>query len=214
MTARIRRKTQYLTMAALLAAIVSAGCREREAQATPVAQATPATPPGYVVDSALSPDELLRRFRAGLRPVPHLVADAPRSRDSLVSRFARALTRDDSAALRALRLNRSEFAYLYYPESEYTQQPHFMPPDVLWLLMQNRSQRGERRLLDRLGGSFRFVGLECEPNPRREGANVFYERCLVSYRRTGADSLERRRLFGSILERDGGFKFVSYANDF
>jgi hypothetical protein len=204
----------------MLAATVSAGCREREAQATPATQSAPATqstppaPPGYVVDSALSPDESLRRFRAGLPDVRHLDAGAPRSRDSLMARFGRALSRRDSAVLGALRLSRGEFAALYYPESQYTRPPHLMPPDVLWLLMQSRSERGERRLLDRLGGSFHLVGLDCERDPRREGANVFYERCLVSYRRAGADSVQQRRLFGSILEREGRFKFVSYANDF
>lgn len=72
-----------------------------------------------------------------------------------------------------------------------------------------------KRLASRVGGAgTRVAGYDCEPAPSIEGENRLYQQCTVRYRLSPADSVERRRLFGSIIERDGRYKFVSYANDF
>ena len=198
--------------------IAAAACRGRDA-AVAVASAstrdsTPAHAPGYVVDSALAPDEMLRRFRVGLDSVSRFDDRSAPSRDALVRQFTRALAARDTAALRAMSLTRAEFGYLYYPTTQYVRPPYLTSPDVLWRLMHARSESGMKRLVARVGGmDVRFAGYECEPTPVVEGRNRLLEPCRMRYRR-GADSLETRRLFGSIIERDGRFKFVSYANDF
>ena len=171
--------------------------------------------PGYVVDSALPTEETLRRFRVGLPPVTRLDRGAARSRHALIEHFANAVTKRDTVALHAMGLSRSEFAYLYYPSSQYVRPPYEMPADVLWQLMHARSESGMKRLAARVGGgNVHVASYDCEPTPRAEGDNRFFERCTIRYRRDAADSVEHRRLFGSIIERDGLYKFVSYANDF
>lgn len=201
--------------AVLTAALISAAaCRTRDASASlPPRASLPAG--GGVVDSAIAPAEALKRFRAGLDPVAGFDRNAARSRDLLVARFLDAVAARDTAALRRLRLSRAEFAYLYYPSTQYTRPPYETAPDILWQLMSERSASGMRRAVARVGGGpIRLVGYACEPEPKLEGRNRFFERCRLRYQRAGADSIEQRRLFGSIIARDGRYKFVSYANDF
>lgn len=193
---------------------ITAGCRARDAEAS-LPTRTLAPNVSVVVDSAISPWETLRRFRVGLDSVARLDSDAAPSRDVLVSRFIDAVAARDTAALRRLRLSRAEFAYLYYPATPYTRPPYETAPGILWQLMSERSGSGMRRAVARVGGApVRLLGYNCEREPKVEAANRFFERCILRYSRAGNASVEQRRLFGSIIVRDGRWKFVSYANDF
>jgi hypothetical protein len=208
-----------LGLAVALVAIATMACNEKDAAvasaSTSVVVDAALQGPGYVVDSALPPEKTLRRFRVGLDPVTRFDDGATRSRNALVQRFARAVAKGDTAALRGMSLSRAEFAYLYFPSTQYMRPPYMTPPDVLWQLMHARSESGMSRLVARVGGAeIRVAGYDCEPTPELEGVNRLYERCTVRYRPARADSVERRRLFGSIIEREGRYKFVSYANDF
>ena len=173
------------------------------------------TLPGYVVDSILPVEEELRRFRAAIggNPVAAFENGAP-SRDSLLGTFIHALSTSDTVALQKMLLNAQEFAWLVYPESQYTRPPYTQAPALVWNQIQNPAASGYIRLVRRLGGKkLQYEGYECSPNPDREGQNVIWTRCtvLVAEPNEGARA---RRLFGSIIERDGRFKFVSYANEF
>jgi hypothetical protein len=67
------------------------------------------------------------------------------------------------------------------------------------------------RALARFGGrSVRYLSQDCR-RAEPQGENRFWE-CTV---RVESDGKEQppQRLFGSILERDGRYKFVSLAND-
>jgi hypothetical protein len=133
----------------------------------------------------------------------------PSSRDSLLRLFERGLAKRDTAALNRLQLTREEFAYLYYPDSKMARPPYELGPDVMWMQIQSQSDRGLQRLLAKRGGrNLGIRALECQP-PQRENAVVVHQ-CAV---RTNdrADSTAKQ-LFGSIIERDGRFKFVGYAN--
>lgn len=171
--------------------------------------------PGYVVDSVLPTAESLRRFRVGLPPAPASLRNAERSRDALVRRFAEAVTRGDTAALRAMALDRAEFAYLVYPESPYVRPPYAQAPGVVWMMLQQGSASGLRRLLrDRTErGEWRLLAHRCDAGPTIEGANRLWRNCRVQLARVSGDTAWAR-LFGVIVERDGRFKFASYANDF
>lgn len=173
------------------------------------------TLPGYVVDSILPVAEELRRFRASL-PGDSAVAltGGSSSRDALVRRFVRALVSRDTADLQAMAVRSREFADLYYPESPYTHAPYRQPPALAWSLIQNPSTSGLTRLVRRLGGtSIEYVDHRCEPRPVREGRNTRYTGCLVRIVDERGDTVTKR-YFGSILERDGRFKFLSYTNQF
>ena len=197
----------------LVLALATGACTGREAKgSTDSSKANvPRRSTGYV-DSILPPEEALRRFRRGL-PAVSTLSEASPSRDALVRRFVRAAESADTAAFRAMVLNRAEFAYLYYPPSPFARRPYLTSPALLWFLTQQHSEKGVTRLLRRYGGRpLGFAGAECEVEPSRQGENKLWQVCSVRYTTSAGDTLTRR-LFGAIIGRGGQYKFVSYTND-
>lgn len=171
--------------------------------------------PGYVIDSILPVEEELRRFRfaIGGDPVTRL-ANASNSREALVRRFMDALSETDSTELRRMSLQPREFADLIYPESPYTHRPYQQSPALVWYQISNGSTSGYTRLLRRLAGQpLRYVDSSCDPKPDRQGRNVIWTHCIVRIAGPSGDPTPHR-LFGSIIERDGAYKIVSYRNEF
>jgi hypothetical protein len=168
---------------------------------------------GGVVDSILPIAEHLRRFRAGVGEHPGTFRDASPSIDALAERFVDAIARNDTAALRRMVLDRAEFAWLYYPSSHVSRPPYEAPPHLLWGQILAASNEGVSRALVRYGGRpLRFVAATCAQAPRVEDANRLHERCVLTLRDGDAPSFNAR-LFGSVIERDGRFKLISFAND-
>lgn len=166
---------------------------------------------GGVVDSLLPIAEHLRRFRAEL-PVVNSLQQASPSLDLLVARLARAVSANDSADLNAMVLNRQEFAYLYYPDAPMSKPPYEAPPELLWGQILASSDKGARQLVNRLGGSTITIStLHCPTPPDTVGKNLVHSRCEVRFSTPGNPPLEGN-LFGSVIERDGRFKFMSLAN--
>lgn len=169
--------------------------------------AQPSTRSAAPVDSIFPPEEAMHRFRAGLLEVDSLSGGAS-SRGELVRRFVRAVEKQDTLELRALLLNRAEFAYLYFPTSRFARPPLRTDPALLWFQMQMNSEKGIVRLLRRHGGTDAgFRGHACETAPVMEGENRLWERCTVRLADGGMD-----RWFGTVIERGGRYKLVSYAN--
>jgi hypothetical protein len=136
------------------------------------------------------------------------------TRDALVARFVDALAAKDTAAFVEMLMTREEFGWLYYPHTRFTERPYELAPEILWLQIQNGSSRGVGRLLDRLGGTRLDVrDYRCRSVPLVEGPNRIWEECTVRVASPEGAPADVG-LFGSILERDGLFKFVSYSNDF
>jgi hypothetical protein len=193
-------KTHYAVLVVVVVAtIFGSSCRGRDsdAQAPANSGATGAVP---TIESELA------AFRTGLTNEPRELVGAP-TRDSLVRLFEKALAANDSAALDRLEITREEFAYLYYPESKLARPPYELDPQTMWMQIDAQRQRGLRRLLARYGGrGLKVRGLECR-QPERENAVVIHQ-CLA----VTSEAATPMQLFGSILERDGRFKFVGYAN--
>jgi hypothetical protein len=180
------------------------GCTSQEASG--------ARPPSgaAVIDSALPIEESLRRFREGLTE-PTTLKRGARDREALVRSFVSALEARDTAALRRMVLSREEFAWLYYPSSPLSRPPYELPPDLMWLQTQGESEKGASLLLsDRAGAPLGYVGHSCGSS-REEGANRIYGHCVLRRLAAKRDTVGER-LFGLIVERDGVYKFVSYAN--
>lgn len=179
----------------------------------PSGAAAGAVPQATVAGDVLLPmPEMIARFQEGLPVLDALGDGAASSRDELIAELVSAIEDSSAARLRSLRLDAAEFAWLYFPESRYTEKPYELPPETLWMLMDQNGLKGETRLLRRFGGRrLDVTGYTCEDEPRREGPNTFWEQCLVT--RVGADGTRAMRLFGSIMERDGRYKFVSMSND-
>jgi hypothetical protein len=166
---------------------------------------------GVVVDSIFPLEEALRRFRLGIPRTTVLEGGAP-SRDALVERFAKAVHERDTVALRRMVLSRAEFAWLYYPTSVFSREPYYQMPQLTWFLSTEDSGKGITRVLEWLGGAdLSIAGYDCPIGPRSDGGLTFWDGCLVERELAGAR--RRLRLFGSIVELGGRYKFYSYAND-
>ena len=197
---KIRRASLVFASAAL-------ACSSGEARE---AGSPPVTTTG-VVDSILPLDEALRRFRTDLVQTTALEGGAT-ARDELVRRFVRAVETRDTTALRQMVLSRAEFAWLYYPTSTFSREPYYQMPQLNWFLNAASSEKGITRVVERHGGrTLGFTGYQCPDSGRTDGGLFFWDRCVVSFEQEGVP--RHMRLFGSIIERDGQYKFYSYEND-
>ncbi|WP_434478162.1 hypothetical protein [Gemmatimonas sp.] len=166
---------------------------------------------GGTVDSILPIAVHLERFRAGL-PRADTLASASPSIEALAQRLAAALQSRDTVAMNAMVLSRAEFAYLFYPESAMSKPPYEAPPELLWGQILASSDDGAGKLLARFGGTpVRIRALRCPDAPEQEGANRLHKRCEAELTAPGVTSL-KGNVFGTILERNGQFKFVGFAN--
>lgn len=173
------------------------------------------TLPGYVIDSILPVEETVRRFRSviGGEPVSALRHGSP-SRDALVSRFVRALVAADSGALHAMAIDAREFIDVVYPESPNTKPPFQQDPALVWRTIQNPSASGLTRLMRRAGGvPVRLSRYACASEPLRQGRNRFWRDCQLTLVGPQGDT-SVHRFFGTVIERGGQFKFLSYRNEF
>jgi len=222
MTLSMTRRLASALVAAFLTA--AAGCDQGNVSAAPAksdsasaaltAASSKPTPNGGVIDSALPLDEELRRFRANLPRVTALEHAAP-SREALVQQFIRALERNDTTALVRLHVTRAEYAWLIYPSSANSHPPYHQPPDIAWMLSKASTEKGLTRLMARRAGKpLGVVGHTCNEEPEREGENRIWRGCELRVRSGTGIETARQRLFGSIIERDGRFKFLSYSNQF
>lgn len=199
-------------LALVLAAAVVAACDRAASDEQPRADRAAPAPTVGVVDSALPIDTLLARFRATTPDTPTTLVGGAGSPRDLAATFLRAIAAQDTATVRRLVLSRAEFAWLYYPHTRFTRPPYELGPELLWLQVGAASEKGIVRVLRRYGGApLRLDALACA-DTAAEGPNTILGGCRVTFSLpdSGARSL---RLFGSVIARDGRFKFVSYANE-
>ena len=165
------------------------------------------------VDSILPIEEELRRFRADLSDTARALRGGASTRDALVQRFVAAVETSDTLAIRDMLLTASEFAWLYYPTSINVQPRYELGPGISWFQLQNGSSKGISRLWRRFsGGRLGVTGHACPSAPLAQGDNRLWTDCTVSRVDHSGDTTSVR-MFGAIIERDGRYKFLSYAND-
>jgi len=168
----------------------------------------------YIVDSILPVEEQLRRFRVGLTEVPAQFAGGASTPNELAQAFIHSLEVSDTAALVRMTISKAEFAYLVYPESPNSRKPYQQSPDLVWLQHSAASGTGLTRLLNRLSGSgIRFRSLTCDAEPIHDGSNRIWRNCAVRFAPRSGDPVSLQ-LFAGIIEREGRFKILSYANAF
>jgi hypothetical protein len=157
--------------------------------------------------------EELRRFRGDAPPSPDTLSHAYASRDALVRAFVAAVVSGDTATLARLHVTRSEFGDLYFPSSRFTHPPYELPPALLWFQITAESNKGITKLMRTFTNTDPiFVRVECSATPVEEGKNLLWENCSTFLRNADGE-IKAWRLFGSILERNGRMKFLSYANE-
>jgi hypothetical protein len=199
----------------LAAACARSDAQRGDAQAAVVSADTahPWRKPGDRVDSILPMDEHLRRFRTGLAQPVRFEGGAP-GREALARRFLAAVSAQDTASLARLLLSPAEFAWLVFPDHIYSRPPYELDPAIFWLQLRVESEKGLGRTLRRFGGEpLRFMALSCHPDTVQVRIPVrLWSACSLRYR--AGDSVMIRRLFGSMVERDGQVKLVSFASEF
>lgn len=169
--------------------------------------------PGYIVDSILPMKEQLRRFRVGLQETRFL-SNGAASREALVQSFMRSLESADTAALVRLAVSRAEFAYLTYPDSPLSAPPYAQAPELVWMRHAAASSTGLKRLLNRVSGTRLWLrSSSCGEPSIVEGANRIWGDCVVRFEPQGG-AMQTTQLFSGIIEREGRFKILSYANAF
>jgi hypothetical protein len=140
------------------------------------------------------------------------LAGGASSFDALVAAFVAALEDRDVRSRGELVISPEEFAYLYYPTTRYTRRPYEMSPALVWFQLENYASRGLNRALARHGGRpLQAIGHTCPDTAAEEGANRVWHGCVVRRLDEAGDTVNTS-LFGAILERDGRFKFINYAN--
>jgi hypothetical protein len=206
--------SRSLLLAALTLALACGGSPDA-AESTDTAQTdAPWRQPGDVIDSILPMDEQFRRFRADLPEVTALSGGAP-SREALVQALIAAIDARDTVAIDGLTMTRAEFAWLYAPFHQFAEPPYELPPALFWFQIQQPSEKGRVRLLQRLGGQgLRYESHTCDPAVQLAlGSGTAHGGCTVVLRIGGA-APDTMALFRGIFERNGVFKFISYANEF
>lgn len=196
----------------LLASGTALGCTAADSpEASPSSsKSPPATDSSRRRDSVFSMDTLLRRFQAGM-PRPDSLGGTASSPAALTRRYLDAVRRFDTTVLRDMHITRAEYAYLYFPQSKMMKPPYELPPDAAWLLHTAESNKGIAAVMRRLGGhTLELESVRCPGESLRAGPYIVWRDCLVRYRERGAAPVERP-LFAAIIERDGRFKFFSYA---
>lgn len=203
---------------AVLVLALLAGCNPSRAEPVhQMASSDPARPwgkPGDKIDSILPMPEYFRRFRVGLVE-PRQFAGGEPGREALARRFLQAVSSQDTAEFGRLLVSQAEFAWLFFPHHRYAGPPYELDPAIFWLQLRNESAKGLHRVLARYGGTpLRFLGMSCGVDSLQMvgGPARVWSPCRIRYRTD--DSLLSRRLFGSIVVRDGRAKLLSYANDF
>ncbi|HSJ15075.1 MAG TPA: hypothetical protein VK939_11710 [Longimicrobiales bacterium] len=194
--------------ALLLVTVLAGGCAIEPAGSGTAADPAPAAPWGSPVSDSVRPVAVeLAAFREGMT-APRRLEGGARSREALVRALVGAVERRDTTRLRELHLSAAEFAWFYYPYTIHTHPPYQQAPGMVWLLTTQNSQKGMTRALRRLGGQpLGYRGHDCVRSEPQD-LNTLHAGCGV---RLAGDSVPRR-LFGTIIERAGRFKFVSYAN--
>ena len=167
------------------------------------------TPRTEWIDSALSAEDAMRRFRADIPAPVTQYSDGASSRDALVRKFVDNVAKQDTVSLARLAVSRGEFAYLYYPNHPQSRPPYELTPQLMWFQMTANSDKGLRRLLRDFGGQQLPVNYSCADSAEIQNGNRIWTKCVVE---TGADVKKRVALFSAILERQGTYKFLSYTN--
>jgi hypothetical protein len=173
------------------------------------------TLPGYVVDSIFPINEEVRRFKAKIGGAPLTgFQRASESREALVRRIVRDVAKGDTTDLAAAAITPREFIDLVYPSSPYTHAPYKESPAIVWMQIANPSNSGFLRLTRRLGGqAFEYESHRCAEKAERQGRNTLWLGCTIRVLNPQHET-NTQTWFGTIIERDGRFKVMSFRNQF
>jgi hypothetical protein len=108
-------------------------------------------------------------------------------------------------------MTRAEFGWLYYPHTRFTSRPYELSPALVWFHLENATSKGMTRLLRMAARPIAVHGHSCDAEPQAFGPGFLWSGCRVRFSHDGDDF--ELALFGPTLERDGRFRFTTFANE-
>ena len=145
---------------------------------------------------------------------------APRFEDSAASLEAlgrsvlAALSLDDTATLRRLRLTETEHNLVVWPELPAARPEVNFPVDLAWTNIENRNRRGlERSLPLYRGRELRFEDVQCRGAIRTFATFSVRTDCWVAFSHAGGAEIHEAQIFKDVLVRGGGFKTFRYYDE-
>lgn len=149
------------------------------------------------------------------RPVEKVTGGAS-SLDELIERFLAALHSGDTGALDALRLTRDEYVHLVMPgHVPPGQPPQALSPeasDYFYEVMDTKSRHFRDALIARFAGRpLELHEITFEKGVAQYAGHRSHKRAALRLREADGSLVELRT--GSVVERDGRFKFASYIRD-
>jgi hypothetical protein len=143
------------------------------------------------------------------QPLPH----AQPSIDALVEDVLTALEHRDAARLRHLAVSEIEFREAIWPELPAARPERNLTAAYVWGDQHTRSEAGLQSAIADYGGkTLNLVRLEFRGETTQHRTFLVRRDPAVVVRGTDAQE-QTLRLFGSIVEHDGGFKIFSYNVD-
>ncbi len=135
---------------------------------------------------------------------------------ALLDRFLLALEQRDEKGLQALRVTEIEYRQLVVPGNvDKGEAPQILSGEAseyFWQIMDQKSRHFENLLLERFGGeSFQIKDVSFEKGHKEYAGHQAWRRLSLTV--TDAAGQDRLIRTGSILERDGQYKFVSFIRD-
>jgi hypothetical protein len=172
----------------------------------------PRNTPGYVIDSLFTMEEQLARFRIAVGGEVTTLSGGARSLDKLAELFITAAARPDTASLRGLHLTVAEFAWLYFPSSEFAHAPYELPPALLWFQTTAEGVKGITKVIKLFANMApRATRVGCLDEPVAQQHNRIWRDCVLHWTDPSGKP-NSAMLFGAILERDRIFKIISFSN--
>lgn len=206
-------KSLRLTFVAVVCATVGSSACTRDQKDSSSTSGESAVVKSSVIDSALPREVELERFRSGLGPEVTELSHGFNSRDALIDAFLKHLAARDTAHLAELGLTKAEFAWIYYPSSPIGKPPYDLSPALMFFQFDGNNRKGFVHLLEERGGKdLKVVGYSCATTEKQEKNTVFAQ-CVVKRLQNRGDTLSEL-LFGGIIEHNGKYKLLNFANKF
>lgn len=142
-------------------------------------------------------------------PARAQLSNAALSVDELMTRVLEALAHADPTALDALRLTEEEHREILWPADP--GRAAGAPLDLAWDMLDRRSRGGVHKAIAELGGrTLTFTGVEFERGTEPRGSYVLHRGPVLHTRDASAGESVELRFLGSVIERDGRWKLVSF----
>lgn len=128
--------------------------------------------------------------------------------DDLAQRVLTAIESKDIATLDALRINRDEFKKYLWPE--FPASTNNTPFDFAWDNLNGKTTKGMTRAIADIGGQeFRLVGVTFEKETEKYPTFTLYTSAVLDVTDLNGNK-KQLKFCGSIVERNGEYKFLSY----